>query len=526
MRAAAAVLAFALAAGHGTSGGAESPLSAIDWLSQSIEMNLGQPDGPISRTGLYLGDTPALPQPSGGVTTGAISVSSIDAPTADAVGLIPAERSGLPRDFWAGAPAEVWAARLATLDPETLPAMQALIKSLLVVEFDAPPETRGRSALFMARIDKLLEFGALEPALAMIDLVGAENPELFRRWFDISLLLGAEDKACDALRRRPDLSPNYAARVFCLARGGEWTMAALTLRTAQALDFITEAEDRLLSRFLDPELAETGPPAAPVAQPSPLTWRILEATGEAMPTHGLPVAFAQADLRSTTGWRAQLDAAERLARMGVLPPNQLLGLYTERRAAASGGVWDRVRSIAALEAALDAGDPAQIELRLADAWTRMTEVDLGVSFAAIYAERLAELADDGVTLEGTGAGIAFQVRLLGPDPAGAAADHRPTSSFETFLADLARGAPGHAHAPGALGAAIADAFAAPLATDADAQDRATHAAAVIDAIAAMAVGAAGDPHRLAEGLIALRQAGLEETARRAALQLLLSDRRG
>lgn len=504
---------------------AEGPMSAIDWLSQSIERNVGlAPDGMISSTGMHPGFGPnalAGPAPSGGVVTGTISVSSIDAPSPDAVGLIPATRAGLPVDFWSDGPAENWAARIATLDPETLPALQALMKSLLVVEFDPPADARARGTLFVARIDKLLEFGALEPALAMIDMVGTDSPALFQRWFDISLLLGAEDRACTALRQRPNLSPSYAARVYCLARGGEWTAAALTLRTAQALDFVSDEEEMLLSRFLDPDLHEEGAPLPQIVRPTPLTWRIVEALGEPMPTYALPVAFAQADLRTTTGWKAQLDAAERLARLGVLPPNQLLGLYTDRRAAASGGVWDRVRSIQALEAAIDLGNPADIELRLADSFTRMTQVDLAVPFAAIYAERLA-----GLPFEGTGAGIAFRVGLLGPDPAAAARAHRPTSEFETFLSQLALGAPARANAPGDFGGAIVDAFAAPLAVGPQTQFRATHAGAVFDALAAAVGGAAGDPNQLAAGLIGLRRAGLEETARRAALQLLLSDQRG
>jgi hypothetical protein len=527
--------AIACALGGAQAARAEGPLSAIDWLSQSIERNAGLAPGatttpedtlagmPLTRqTGLHSGFAgDEGPTPSGGVVTGTISVVSIDAPTPDAAGLIPAARAGLPRDFWADAPQEGWAPRIAALDPESLPAIQALMKSLLVVEFDAPDGTRAAGALFLARIDKLLEFGALEPALAMLDMVGTDSPALFHRWFDISLLLGAEDGACAALRRHPSLSPSYAARVYCLARGGEWTAAALTLRTAEALDFVTDEEEALLSRFLDPDLHEEGPPLPPLARPTPLNWRILEALGEPMPTYGLPAAFAQADLRTTTGWKAQLDAAERLARLGVLPPNQLLGLYTERRAAASGGVWDRVRSIAALEAALEEGDVADIELRLADSFTRMTQVDLAVPFAEIYAARLA-----GLPLEGTGAGIAFQVGLLGPDPAAAARAHRPTSGFETFLSQLAQGRPTRATAPGTLGGAIVDAFDAPLPATADTRHDATHAAAVFDAIEAMAAGAAGDPQQLAEGLIGLRRAGLEETARRAALQLLLSDPRG
>lgn len=529
--------AFALTVALGAAGlpaQAEGPMSAITWLSESIERNAGHVgagasgvrsfDPDIGHSSLHAGfgpDAAAGHSPSGGIVTDTISVTSIDAPTPDAVGLIPAARAGLPRDFWADSPPEGWATRLRDLEPETLPALQALIKSLLVVEFDAPVDARHRGALFLARIDKLLEFGALDPALAMIDMVGSDSPELFQRWFDISLLLGAEDSACTALRRRPALSPSYAARVYCLARSGEWTMAALTLRSALALDFISVDEEELLARFLDPEMQEEGPPLPHIARPSPLVWRILEALGEPMPTLGLPLAFAQADLRTTSGWKAQLEAAERLARMGVLPPNQLLGLYTERRAAASGGVWDRVRSIQALEAALATGDAAVIELRLADSFTRLTQVDLAVPFAAIYAERLADLP-----LEGTGAGIAFQVGLLGPDPAAAARAHRPTSRLEVFLVALAQGAPGRDNAPGVMGGAVADAFAASLPDDPEAAFRATHAGAVLDAIAATTIGAEGDPNQLTRGLIGLRRAGLDVVARRAALQLLLSDPRG
>ena len=62
---------------------------------------------------------------------------------------------------------------------------------------------------------------------------------------------------------------------------------------------------------------------------------MFEAIGQAIPTTSLAVAFAQADLRANIGWKARIEAGERLARTGAVSDNQLVGLYTERRAAAS-----------------------------------------------------------------------------------------------------------------------------------------------------------------------------------------------
>ncbi|WP_289460539.1 hypothetical protein, partial [Klebsiella pneumoniae] len=69
---------------------------------------------------------------------------------------------------------------------------------------------------------------------------------------DVSLLTGDENQACTFLKSAASLSPTLTTRVFCLARQGDWTAAALTLRTAQALGKISPAEDSLLTRFLDP----------------------------------------------------------------------------------------------------------------------------------------------------------------------------------------------------------------------------------------------------------------------------------
>src|SRR5690606_17548745 len=152
------------------------------------------------------------------------------------------------------------------------------------------------------------------------------------------------------------------------ARGGDWNAAALSLRTGETLGYIPADMVPLLERFLDPELADGAPDLPVPARPSPLDLRLMEAIGEPLQTSTLPLAFAHADLTSNAGWKTRLEAAERLSRTGAIEPNLLLGLYTEREAAASGGVWERVRAIQALDRAITASDRAAVARALPVAW--------------------------------------------------------------------------------------------------------------------------------------------------------------
>ena len=122
--------------------------------------------------------------------------------------------------------------------------------------------------MLVARVDQLLGMGALEEAGALIDRAGPDTPELFRRWFDVGILLDRAQAPCAALRQNPALSPTLPARVFCLARGGDWNAAEITLTLGQQVGSIPADEQALLARFLDPELFEEEDPP-PV--PEPLT---------------------------------------------------------------------------------------------------------------------------------------------------------------------------------------------------------------------------------------------------------------
>ena len=95
------------------------------------------------------------------------------------------------------------------------------------------------------------------------------------------LLTGDEDRSCTALIAQPHLSQDYAAQIFCKARRGDWSSAALTLEAAHALELLPPEELALLDRFLSPELFEGRAEYLPQPDnPDPLSFRLFEAIGE------------------------------------------------------------------------------------------------------------------------------------------------------------------------------------------------------------------------------------------------------
>lgn len=490
----------------GTPALAQAPLSAIDWLNQAPV--------PVARP---LVPPAAEPPVSDGVSVPEVTVMPLDETVRDAVGLLPGSVTGLPASLWSASREADLMALWIDVAEDPLPAIQALYYTLLLAEAEAPTAANG--AFLASRVDNLLRLGAVEPAQALVERAGPETPGLFARWFDLTLLSGDEDKACAALTRTPDLHPDYAARIYCTALAGDWATAALLFDSADALGALQATERRLLAHFLDPEAAEDALELAPARTPTPLIFRLYEAVGTPLPTRNLPLAFAVADLRNSSGWKAELEAAERLVRTGALSENRLLALYTDRSPAASGGVWDRVEAIQALDNALSANDGAAASRALTPAWRHMRGQGLEAAFARLFAERLgaADLTPEARHL-------AYRLALLTPEyeTAPVPADADPETRF---LASIARGAPEAELATTPAEQAILRAFAPPVAAaheDALLLREGKLGEAILQA-AARFDRAAGNLADLTAGLRTLRAVGLEDTARRAALQLLILD---
>ncbi len=504
--------------------GAEDPLSASDWLSGSLEAPHVSAWRPGDRAGQHLPGSEDLAE-SGAV--GPVMVTRLDHENPDTAGVISARRAGLPADLWGQTPTSELT-QLVRRDTGTgLPATTMLLRDLLLAQLNPPltetPDQAGM--LFLARVDRLLDRGASDEAGALIDTVGHSDPEIFRRQFDIALLEGREMDACAIMDATPGVAPSFQARIFCLAQGGDWAAAALTFRGAQTLKLLDAETEPLLTQYLD-----DGHALAPPRRVTPLVYRIHEAIGQPLPTGSLALAFARADLRSNNGWKARLDAAERLARAGSLPADTLGALYTERRPAASGGVWERAKKIAALDGAVAADHATATGAALTEALPEMARAGLVAPLGQTYAAALS-----GMALPAEAASRALHLGLYVGDEStlAAARSNPPQSAQDRFLVALAQGDTRDVPVPDGMAGNRTDAMKQVFDAPAPARDALPdryrglidddrRGEALLEAIAAISGAVEGDPLSARDALALLRYLGLEDAARLAAVQIVLT----
>ncbi len=482
------------------------PLNAIDWLSRSVEAPIYLPN--------FNDSTPHL----NGAATPEVSVTPLDRATPDGIGILPLSVTGLPTNLWSSSNVADVVTLVQAERLETLPAIYELLITLMLADGAAPVGSGPEGEFLLARADKLLDIGAIEQAQALIEAGDPSLPDAFRRWFDVALLTGTEADACRVMEERPDVAPTYPARIFCIARAGDWNAAALILNTGRALGDIDPEMDALLSRFLDPDLYEGEPDLPTPNRISPLIFRMREAIGEPIPTSSLPRAFAHADLRDTAGWRNQMEAAERLVRDGALTHTVLWSLYNAKTPAASGGIWSRAEAMQDFTSALGTGKPTLIEGTLGSAWAAAEQANIEVAFAEEFGPRLAQ-----VELTGEAQDIALKVLLLSRNYEQAAIER--ASEMDPIFVAIARGTVTPQDNLSLAEQAVVNGFTSsvtPIGFEQLISDGKI-GETLLRAIALFSAGLAGDPSTISEALVIFRRLGLEDTARRAALQYLILD---
>jgi hypothetical protein len=488
--------------------GNEAPLSAIDWLSDVVR------NAPLAE----VAPKPAVDDVAASATVADIITMPLGQLKLDAVGILPRGTTGLPADFWTRSSAQQLAREIRDMRTDLPPPLAQFLTTLLLAELPAPADSADGAELFLARVDKFLELGALDQAEALLARAGPTRPAIFGRWFDVSLLTGAEEQACRSMLQTPSIAPTYPARIFCLARAGDWDAAVLTLGTGKTLGLISDKEDALLARFLDPELFE-GEPLLPVPDRiTPLNFQMHEAIAEPLSPGGLPNAFSYATLTERSGWKARIAAAERLARLSAIPPNQLFALYGERAPAASGGVWDRVDAVQGLERAIRQSDANTIAELLPRALRAMRSAGLEYAFAQHYGPSLVT-----IPLPDAAAQDAMRAALLSKGYE-AAATSRAGQTLPPLWRGIATGMVEGMDSDDALEAAIIAGLTAtkPPATFDALLDERRLGEAVLKAMMLMADGPRTDPADIERGLALLSQLGLADVARRTALYMLLT----
>ena len=499
-----------IAAGLGLFGSAaiaqdnNQPLSAIDWFRQ-VQSQEAQPSEPT--------------EPTVEESAPEIEVSVLGPQSPDAVGLTSSVVSGFASTIWQNSETARLSDILNNTSIPRLPAINILLTRLMLTEAETPNGPAG--AFLAARVNTLMKLGEVEPAIALLERANPEaTPELFSLWADLSMLAGQEKDLCERLVEKPSLSPGFDYMVYCLSRSGDWSAAATTVLAAEVLGELDPDTVLLLTRFLDPELFE-GIPVVELEedQLTPLTFRLYEGIGEPWPTDRLGLEYAHSDLRGLSGWRAQITAAERLARTGAVSENLLLGIYLRNEPAASGGIWDRVADIQALDEAIESEDQSAIVEALNSAWISFEGVGLRHVVANLFGDQLAQFEWQNPEQKS----LVHEVSMLSRSFESVAKSHWPTNHREAFLNAIALGETKGTTYPGVLADAIRKGFSeAPdsehtflLARNADGE-------ALLSVISKVAAGRDSYPSDISQAISVFQVLGLGEFARQFALQLVLS----
>ncbi len=455
----------------------DRPLTAIDWLNQETQtpfqqVNPQDLEEPVARS----------------VVIETVTVTELADISATAAGLLPLDVANLPASFWDGQSAEAAKDLMLELPVNLLPAPRDILYRVLLAEAPANED------IVNVRLEQLMHRGAVQAAFAMMQETPPETPEGFALYFDASLLMWQITEVCQLLQQKPQLSSKSAVKIYCTARSGNWDTAVLQYFTHDTLGDIPRPLNQLLGGFLDPGLAEeiVLPPVIPQAI-SPLEFRLRESTGTPTPTTGLPLKFVATDLQPAAGWRSQIDAAERLASAGALPPDTLLEIYSLKKAAASGGVWERVRMMAAVQNGIDTRDIIALQSVLPALWKQAKSSNLQSVYATLLEPEFREFRFETKEAED----IRNRLTWLSP----------VTTDLPEELLELAEGQE--------VGDVISLAFSENV------SPRDVTASEVLQTLTIAAAAQNGDLNALQLALLGLRSLGFETAAKRLAIEYLI-----
>ncbi len=482
------------------------PRSAIPWLSESV------------RNPVVL-DSVNLKAPA---NTDQITASSLNAIDRDALGLIAPVTANLPPDLWGNSTKDRIAELILSHPQGGVPATRALYHQILLASTTSPNAATGSRNLLLARIDGLLEIGALDDAEALLTLAGVSDQESYRRMVDIGLLTGRADPVCSKFAQSPNIAPTLPIRVFCLARAADWNAAALTLSLGIEIGAIPADQGELLTMFLDPHLFEEDTELPLPANLSAFDFVIRESLALPRPAENLPAAFLQVDMVRDTPMRIRIEAAEKLVRSGAISHVQLFAAYRAGKPAASGGVWDRAAATQTLDKALSLGDRSQIIAAFTALNQSAPSFDLIVAIAEEYSSALARVQP------GSDSPDMFRAFLVSGDVASALAwapVKNPTSSI--LLAKFLESELTGAQTPtDPFQSTILTAFEETVGVSEHGTallqllDQGRSGEAILGALAILTQDSS-DPRETAAALHVLVKAGLEKHARKIAIETLL-----
>ena len=263
-----------------------------------------------------------------------IEVGSLEAIDPDAAGVLLPGIEPFSSDFWSGSRRSRVEALLPRL-PAAVPsvAMRRLALALLTSPAQPPAGQGEAGALVLARVGRLVDMGARDASLALLESAGPEGGQTLSARIENDRLLAALDLdvACEQILGKAGRAGDgywRRVRILCQAHAGLIEAATLGLELLLETD---AAPDQVFDDTIYAMAGLAEPAVDPLADPTPLrvaAWRLAqlaipaEAVSRAAPDLLPALAGAPASLPGI-----RLVAAERAEAAGTLPIEALRDLY-------------------------------------------------------------------------------------------------------------------------------------------------------------------------------------------------------
>jgi len=300
----------------------ETPAAAIDAPGPLLDAPVVDPPAPA-------------PKPPGGASVDPRAVSferqELSAPAAESIGVLDIHQGGFAATLWTGTSAPVARALLARLPVDTeSPTLRALARRLLLTAGPAPKGAQEAPSLAEIRVGRLLALGDAEAAAALADASPASvrGPGMASARVEALLLAGRTDAACAALPAIGDLGRDLSLneiQVLCQLIAGNSLAANFgldMLRDRKPADtaFIIAAD-----RAAGQPLAKGG--IHTLKDPTPVQLAALAAAKLPLPADAVetarPAALKAIAASADTAPEMRLAAAERAESLGLIDTGAL-----------------------------------------------------------------------------------------------------------------------------------------------------------------------------------------------------------
>ena len=306
----------------------------------------------------------------------------------DTVGLLSPGTAILPPGLWSRSRTNDI---LSLLEDQTtmLPSsLLELLHVMLLAETSAPGTGQADGALLLARLDKLVEFGAHSQARELLRTAGYDQPDTFSRWLEISLILRDEPASCRKLLSIPSLSDSYRHHVYCSSIAGKNTRADSIFATARSMGVFSDTKSSILEALLNPDESDTMIEYQADTLDA-LDARILMEFDGLLPVDDIPPRFAYLMTSQDIQPHLQVRAYETLAGTLAIPFEQVILAYHELAPFMEHDEFQRVGDLVAFDNAVRGGDSEGAFHLLDTAFDHMNDIGIVRQFARHYSGFLA-----------------------------------------------------------------------------------------------------------------------------------------